>query len=168
MNDLHFVLEHLFKKYPQSNFYLSGSSFGACIGIRYITQFDHGHRVKGMVSLSNPFDILKSAQMLNTWRFCLYGKFMVKNLVKKVHHNKTAIEKWIEENKSDLDFEHLSKIKSTFEFDNYFTFRVNKSYKNIDDYYHDISCEQFVSKIQIPVLFLQAKNDPISQFFKND
>lgn len=165
MHDLDFVLKILFERYPNANFYLAGSSFGACIGIRYLTNFDHNKRIKGMYSLSNPFDIFKSANNLNTWSYMLYGKFMTKNLVKKTNSNHKMIKEWEKENNIDLDFDNLFKVKSTFEYDEKFTFKIHKNSDHRKYYYDTISCATFIDKIDVPVLFLHSRNDPICPFF---
>lgn len=159
--DLHFVLSILFKRYPKANFYLAGSSFGACISIRYITNYDHGNRIKGVVSMANPFDIYKSAQNINNPSNKIFGKYMSKNLLKKVKFNIEAVKKWQAETGIELQLNEMEKLENTFEFDEKFTFIVHPQYKVHKDYYDLISCIDFIDKIRIPVFFLHSKDDPI-------
>lgn len=160
-DDLHYILKILFKRYPNANFYLAGSSFGACIGVRYVTNYDHDSRVKGIVSMANPFDIFKAAEHINTPSNRIFAKFMVKNLLKKVHFNKEAIKMWEVENQTTIPWEKLEGLSNTFEFDELFTFKIHPKYIDHKTYYDKISCSTFVDKLEIPALFLHSKDDPI-------
>lgn len=161
VDDLHHVLQELFRRYPQSNFYLAGSSFGACVGVRYLTNFDHGRRVKGMVSMANPFDLHRAAENVNSPDNKLFGKYMVKNLLRKARFNHEALARWQAEKGVDLDLAGLEKLTNTFEFDEKFTFRIHPEYRAHREYYDRVSCAQFIDRIDVPVLFLHAKDDPI-------
>lgn len=161
VNDLHYILKILFARYPGSNFYLAGSSFGACVGVRYLATFDHGGRVRGMVSMANPFDLHKAAENVNRPENNLFGKYMVKNLMKKAKFNREALERWQAEKGVDLGLERLERLENTFDFDEQFTFRIHPEHSDHRNYYDSISCTQFIGQIKLPVLFLHARDDPI-------
>ena len=53
----------------------------------------------------------------------------------------------------------MKKSKSLWEFDDVFTIKVH-GYKSVFDYYDDCSCSKTINDIQIPVLALNAIDDP--------
>jgi hypothetical protein len=159
--DLDYILQILFKKYPQANFYLAGSSFGACTSVRYVTTFDHGNRIKGIVSMANPFDLYKAAEYINHPSNQIFGKFMTKNLLKKVKRNRDAIRMWEMESGTELDWNKLEHLTNTFQFDEEVTFKIHTEYTDHRTYYERVSCTPFVKDLEIPTLFLHSKDDPI-------
>lgn len=56
--------------------------------------------------------------------------------------------------------ENAMNSRNTYEFDEYFTRRINK-FKDVDELYDFISCKGHVPEIKIPVLCIQSKDDPI-------
>lgn len=69
--DLQAALEHIRGKYPGANIYFMGYSFGASYGLRVLAR--NQETIKGMVSISNPFDMFKAGQSLNSWRNFIYA-----------------------------------------------------------------------------------------------
>jgi predicted alpha/beta-fold hydrolase len=53
----------------------------------------------------------------------------------------------------------LSKIKSFWEYDNQVVAKLY-GFKNAHDYYAQSSSRQFLKKITVPTLLIQAKDDP--------
>lgn len=60
---------------------------------------------------------------------------------------------------AQIDWKALSKVNTTFEFDELFTFKVHKGASNPKDYYKLLSCYEEVEKVTQPVLVLQSEND---------
>jgi len=60
-----------------------------------------------------------------------------------------------------LDMEALKKVKKVSEFDELFTIKHFK-YKSVDEFYHDGSCITRLPKVTVPLLCLNAEDDPIS------
>lgn len=162
IEDLHQILQGLFQKHPNRNMFFVGTSLGASIGIRYLSQFNEEGRVKGMVSIANPFDVYQAAANANKYRNLVYGHHLTTQLIKKVFFNRESIEKWLSENGRSIDFDRLKRLKSTFEFDKEVTFKMLHQHDNSRDYYKLFSCTEDVANVRQPVLFLHSKNDPIS------
>jgi predicted alpha/beta-fold hydrolase len=70
-DDLDFVLSHVERKYPNSNIYFVGFSLGSSYGMRFLA--DHQSRIKGMVSIANPFDVFEAAKSLNSAKHSIYS-----------------------------------------------------------------------------------------------
>lgn len=51
---------------------------GASLGMKYLASDKGKQNVKGMVSISNPWNVYKSASNLNRFRNCIYSKYLTK------------------------------------------------------------------------------------------
>ncbi len=163
LSDLVDFMDNIYDRYPKANVYFTGTSLGASLGMKYLGAYKDHSRVKGMVSIANPFDVYKAAASVNSWQNLVYGQFLTKNLTKKVEFNRQAIDEWCNEANISLDFDHISKSKTTFEFDQRFTFRIVDRHNDSSIYYQLFSCQHDVKNVDVPVLFIHSKNDPISR-----
>lgn len=120
-----------------------------------------------MVSISNPFDVFKAATALNSKKNFIYSKFLTNELVNKILYNKSSVDKKIKKENIGIDFEALKKCNTTFEFDKEFTFKLVKE-NDSKEYYKTFSCHEDLENVDVPVLFIQSRNDPISTFFKKN
>ncbi|GMF16161.1 unnamed protein product [Phytophthora lilii] len=60
-----------------------------------------------------------------------------------------------------IDLEALKNVKRVSEFDELFTIK-HFNYKSVDEFYHDGSCVTRLPKVTVPLLCLNAEDDPIS------
>jgi predicted alpha/beta-fold hydrolase len=84
-------------------------------------------------------------------------------MTNKMDFNLDAVNKTIAEKKLlDIDLAQVRNTKSIFKFDENFTFKI---FDDIDpkQYYDSFSCDEYLSKIKSPVLFINSENDPISK-----
>lgn len=137
---------------------------GASLGIKYLANFNQNKRVKGMVSIANPFDVFGAAQNANSIPNRIYGMFLAKKLAEKVTFNKEQIEKWSVLHRTPIDFPKITLSKSTFEIDRHFSLKVFHQFESSEKYYYRLSCFYEIAKVAEPVFFIQSKNDPISSF----
>lgn len=159
--DMKEVISMLTNKHANNNFYLVGTSLGASLGVKYLAQHNDSGRVKGMVSIANPFDVFRAAANANKWTNHIYGRFLTEKLVEKVMFNRTSIEAWLLEHGRTINFDKLKKLRTTWAFDKEVTFRIH-DVSNTQEYYKTFSCHEDVGAVTQPVLFLHSKNDPIS------
>lgn len=129
--------------YPDANLYLVGFSLGASVGMKYLAS-DHGKKnIKGMVTVSNPWDVYKSACYLNTWKNFVYGKFLVNKLFEKAYFNREMIDKL----NLNIDWKRLKKCLTTFEFDEHFTLKLKPDGIDSISYYQHMSCVNYIETI---------------------
>lgn len=127
-----------------------------------MAKYDKNSVIKGMVSIANPFDVYLAAANANKLQNHVYGRFLTQKLTEKVLFNKKMIDEWCFLNNVQIDYEKLKKTKTTFDFDQEFTFKVIDSHNNSKEYYRTFSCVDEIAHVEKPVLFLHSKNDPIS------
>ena len=120
VKELNSTIDHISKKYPDSSLYLVGFSMGGCIITNFLSQTKHT-KVKGIVTVSSPWDLYAAACEANKLKNFIYGYFMTKNLIKMVKFNKNAIDDWCRQNGVFIDYEQLYRCKNTFDFDKLFS-----------------------------------------------
>lgn len=162
LDDLNTAMDYAYAKYPESNFYMVGFSLGASYGMQYLSHYKQKSRFGAMVSIGNPFDVYEAAAGANGFKNIIYGHFLTKKLQEKVEFNIKAIEERKKKDAVDFNYEKLSKCFTTFCFDREFTF---KFFDYIDSrvYYKVFSCLTDLKDIDVPVLVIHSKNDPISR-----
>lgn len=159
-NELDFAVDFLKKEYKGANMYLLGFSLGASYGVKYVAGKGKG-KIKGMVSISNPFDVKKAQENLHSYKNFIYNNFLTKLLIRKVLFNKETLDKHLEKNGIQFDYEKFKKSKILKEFDENFTYKVHSEKPDI---FEKLSCFKFIKEIDVPVMFINSKNDPISDF----
>ena len=162
LQDLEDFMAHIYATFPNSNVYFVGVSLGASLGVKYLGAHKEHSRVKGMVSIANPFSVYKAAASANSFKHSIYGRFLVRNLYNKVMFNKKAIEEYGRLKNISFDYEKIRRSPTTFDFDKNFTFTILSQYNDSAKYYELFSCEQDVQNVDVPMLFIHSKNDPIS------
>ena len=76
--------------------------------------------------------------------------------------NSTAVNKYVENQKvSDFDFSKFFMLRTTFQFDDLYTFKILCRGSNPKKYYKHVSCIDYIESVDVPMLFLHSRNDPI-------
>ena len=140
-----------------------GFSIGSSYGSKYLSR--NGEKIKGMVCISNPFNVFEATLNLDNFKNIIYGKYMTKLLIDKAFFNKESLFKFIKHNNiKDFCFEKLKNSKNIFDFHHNFTFSLfERNHKDIEKIYENLNCDKDIKYIDKPVLFIQSKNDPISK-----
>jgi predicted alpha/beta-fold hydrolase len=163
LSDFEDFMDHVYQTYPTANVYMTGISLGASLGVKYLGAYKDHSRVKGMVSIANPFNVYKAAASANSWQNIIYGQFLTAKLYEKVEFNKQAIEEFAKDKNIQFDYKSMKNSWTTFEFDKKFTFKVVEGHNDSDIYYQLFSCQNDVENVDVPVLFIHSQNDPISK-----
>ena len=163
LDDMNYVMDYVYTKYPNSNHYLIGFSLGASYGMQYLCHYKQRSKVKAMVSIGNPFDVYQAAASANSWRNIIYGHFLTKRLIERVEFNIDSITERQKKDGIAYDLDKVRKCYTTFKFDKEFTFKF-LDYNDSKVYYKLFSCLSDVKDIDVPVLIIHSKNDPISRY----
>ncbi|MFD1140694.1 YheT family hydrolase [Larkinella insperata] len=152
-SDLRFVIEYALQKgYRHLN--LMGFSAGGNITLKYLgEQGKHIHPViEKAVVFSVPLHLTSASRRLEAWDSQIYNKRFNRTLKRKVFE-KAAIMPGV------IHTDGLQKVRTLREFDNLFTSRLH-GFRDAEDYYQQSSSLQYLDKIAIPTLIVNAKNDP--------
>lgn len=165
ISELDHVVNFAAKKFPNSNIYLIGFSMGSSYGAKYLSTSEGHKKIKGMVCISNPFNLLKASVNLSEMKNYVYSKFLTNQLINKTVFNLETLEKFVKKNDiKDFCLEKLKKSSTIFDYDKFFTFKlIERGHENAGRFYQHFSCHEDIKDIERPVLFIQSGNDPISK-----
>ncbi len=167
-DDLHLVLQHALTKGYQA-IHLVGFSAGGNVTLKYLGEqgtaltgasgrpVSPGHdavhpAIRRAVVFSVPLDLIGATRRLEQWDSLIYNYRFNRTLKRKVLQ-KAAVMPGV------FSTEKVVKSRSVREFDDLFTAPMN-GFRNVTDYYTQSSSLQFVPKIAVPTLVINAKNDP--------
>ncbi len=131
---------------------LIGYSMGGGMQQKYLGEREIDNRIKGAISFSVPCNVKDSAEQLRLSGNQMYERRFIKKLKEKIVEKSRLME---------LDIDGIDAVKTFPEFDERFTLRLFPGYKDTDDFYNKITSDQFLDKITVPILIVNAKNDPM-------
>lgn len=153
-DDLATVIEYAQKSGLYDQIALAGFSMGGNLSLVYLGE--QGSKAVGKISaavvFSVPCDLKSSAEKLATPFNMIYMKRFLHYLHKKVKMKMELFPGLIDD--SDYD-----KIKNFKDFDDRYTAPIH-GFLNAEDYWQKCSSRFFISDIKIPVLIVNAGNDP--------
>lgn len=135
-----------------------GYSLGGNIVLKLAGEM--GERAKevfqSVCAVSTPIDLALSVAETERPSNIIYRRRFVNRLKTRVKRRNPLF--------PDLfPLDHLPKIKTIHDFDDYYTARIF-GFGSADNYYRTQSSNQFLAGIRVPTLVIQAKNDPMIPF----
>ncbi|XP_008791618.2 embryogenesis-associated protein EMB8 [Phoenix dactylifera] len=155
--DLCQVVDHVSTCYPKSNIYAVGWSLGANILVRYLGQESRNCPLSGAVSLCNPFNLVIADEDFHKGFNNIYDKALARAL-QKIYRKHALL---FEGLGGEYNIPMAANARSVREFDEGLT-RVSFGFKSVDDYYFNSSSSRSIENVCIPLLCIQAANDPIA------
>ncbi|XP_057518276.1 embryogenesis-associated protein EMB8 isoform X2 [Amaranthus tricolor] len=155
--DLSEVIAHVSGRYPKANLYAVGWSLGANILVRYLGEESHNCCLAGAVSLCNPFNLPIADENFHKGFNNIYDKALANSLRKIFKQHVTLFE----DIGGEYNIPMAANCKTVKEFDEALT-RVSFGFKSADDYYSHSSSSDSVKHVCVPLLCIQAANDPIA------
>ncbi|MEP1097584.1 MAG: alpha/beta fold hydrolase [Cyclobacteriaceae bacterium] len=131
---------------------LMGYSMGGGMQQKYLGERMVDSRIKGAISFSVPCNVKDSAEQLGMKGNQKYERRFIKKLKEKIVEKSKIME---------LDIAGIEQVKTFPQFDERFTLRLFPGYKDADDFYEKITSDQFLDKITVPLLIVNAENDPM-------
>jgi predicted alpha/beta-fold hydrolase len=155
-SDLLAVLRALHK--PDSRLFLVGFSLGGNVAMKLAgeTSSEAAQMLQGVCSVSAPIDLGSCARALGRRENFLYQRRFLTSLKERVERRHIL-------HPDMYSLEHLPKIHSIVDFDNYYTARLF-GFGTADNYFKTQSSNQFLKGIRIPALVVTAQDDPLVPF----
>lgn len=153
-DDLHTVLCHGLEKGKYRDAALLGFSMGGNQTLKYLGEAPAKvpEAVRAAAVFSVPVELADSAALMALPRNRIYMNHFLRRLQQKIHYKAKMF--------PDLyDTEGLSSIKTFAAFDDKYTGPIH-GFHDAADYYRRCSAKQFLPKITIPTLLVQAADDP--------
>ena len=135
--------------------YVAGFSLGGNMVLKLAGELGEqaGEVLAGVFSVSPPIDLARSvAECARPHNFLYQNRFVgrLKERVRKRHPIAPDL----------FPLEHLPKVKTIYDFDDYYTARIF-GFGRAANYYATQSSNQFLERIRVPALVVHAKDDPL-------
>ncbi|GAN07853.1 AB-hydrolase YheT [Mucor ambiguus] len=158
-DDLRVVLAHIQKRLPPNTPLVGiGFSLGSNILVKYLGEEGEKTPLKAGVSVANPFDFRMSMDKLNESYVGrkIYSATMANNLKNAFGKHLDTLAKG-----GKINPEEVMAAKTIREFDDACT-RKMFDYTTVNNYYRDASSCRFIEHVKVPLLCLNALDDPIA------
>ncbi|RLN25113.1 embryogenesis-associated protein EMB8-like [Panicum miliaceum] len=152
--DVREVIKYLHHRYPKTPLFCIGTSIGANIVVKYLGEEGENTPVAGAASICSPWDLL------------IGDRFISRKLVQRIYDKALAIglKGYAKLHQPVLarlaNWEGIKKSRSIREFDHYATCVVAR-YETVDTYYRRCSSASFVGNVSVPLLCINALDDPL-------
>ena len=152
-DDLETVIRHALAKGIYQHISLIGFSLGGNLTLKYLGERGDSvlSAIKSAVTFSVPMDLHTGCLKISTPSNWLYAQRFLKSLKAKVRAKSGKMK--------GLNVSGIDKINTLLEFDNRYTAPIH-GFRDAIHYYHECSSVNYVQKIEIPTLIVNAKNDP--------
>lgn len=150
--DLEQVISHIISEKKYKDIALNGFSLGGNLMLKYLGE---GNKIptelKAAVAVSTPCDLHLSLKKLDEFRNKIYSGRFVRKLKKQLYQREMHFP-------DNLLKHQISSCDSLLAIDDLYTSKAH-GFENALDYYEKSSSLQFLPKIRIPTLIINAKND---------
>ncbi len=133
---------------------LMGYSMGAGMQQKYLGEREPDERIIGAVSFSVPCNVQNSADMLKIGAGRIYENRFISKLKEKILEKSRHID-------IPVDLDVIKDVRNFQEFDEAFTLKIHTEYRDASDFYARITSDQFLPNIKVPLLIVNALNDPM-------
>lgn len=138
--------------------FLVGYSLGGNISLKLAGELGASARglLSGVCAVSTPIDLAACADALGEPRNRLYQRRFVARLKERIRRRHVQAPEI-------YTLEHLPKIRTIIDFDNHYTAKLF-NFGTAANYFRTQAANQFLERIELPTLLVQAKDDPMIPF----
>jgi uncharacterized protein len=152
IGDIEQVVNHALKRKNYDEIVLVGYSMGGNVVLKFASE-KHPPSVSTVIAFSAPLEMRTSTAVLDWPSRWLYKKRFQKGILPKVKAKAVAFP-------DRLSLAEIDAAKSWEAEQELFFVKIN-GYDSLDDFYEKGSAVNFIPKLTIPALIVQAQNDPM-------
>ncbi|XP_022305240.2 abhydrolase domain-containing protein 2-like isoform X2 [Crassostrea virginica] len=157
------MVSEICKRYPSTKLVSIGFSMGGNIVLKYIGE-DNSRQDKFLcvMSLCQGYNAGQAVQLAREWNHLrrLYGYVIAKNQKKIIkRHYDILLSKEVQE-QYGIQPARVMAATAACEIDEVYN-RRRAGFTSVEEYYKAQSCHTYLNKITLPVLLLNASNDPL-------
>ncbi|RYP85476.1 hypothetical protein DL770_005034 [Monosporascus sp. CRB-9-2] len=158
--DVRQVVKWLRRTYPNRPLFGLGFSLGACILTNYLGEEGSACQLKAAVVCANPWDLQMSNKEL---RRTFVGHEVYQRVLGSAMRRLSATHKEEIQKYTNVDYDQLTKLTYLYEFDRAYQCPT-WGYPTEGAYYRDASSVDSLLAVRIPLLALNAVDDPIASY----
>lgn len=164
--DLHAAITDYIARFPKFKLILFGFSFGGNLVPKYLGEEDRQRspNILAGFSISSSLDAHKtfSAKHERWWRFpqFIYQYFLVRSAKILINRHRHILLSDEIVKRHDLDVNAIFNSRSLFTLDELYTKRI-WNFATVNEYYTKGSAVHYLNNIKVPMIFINAKDDPI-------
>jgi predicted alpha/beta-fold hydrolase len=147
--DIAAIIHLLRAREPQTPLVALGYSLGGNVLLKWLGESGTNNPLTAAAAISVPLELAKTSQRLQKGFSKIYQRHLLQSLRKKMVAKKP----------DNVMLTELKMLRSLQEFDDKFTAPMH-GFTGAQDYYSQSSSRQFLKKIAIPTLLIQAVDDP--------
>ena len=138
--------------------FLAGFSLGGNVVLKLAGELGEAAKelVAGVMAVSTPIDLAACARQLQTPANLIYSNRFLRRLKQRIRLKERLTP-------GLFPVDALERVKSVYDFDDTFTAPAF-GFGTADNYYATQSSSQFLDRIRVPALVVQAKDDPLVPF----
>lgn len=142
----------------QAPLFLAGFSLGGNVVLKLAGELgaQANGLIAGVTAVSTPIDLAACARRLQARSNFIYSNRFLKRLKQRVRLKERLTP-------GSFSLDGLDRVRSVYEFDDKFTAPAF-GFGTADNYYATQSANQFLERILVPTLLVQAKDDPLVPF----
>ncbi|XP_022159893.1 embryogenesis-associated protein EMB8 [Momordica charantia] len=157
LGDMREVVAHVTKRYNKANVYAVGWSLGGNILVNYLGQDSLSCPLSGAVSLCNPFDLVVADEDFRKGFNKVYDNSLARALCRIFNKHADLFS----DMPGEFNIPLAANARTVRDYDDALT-RVSFGFNSVDEYYSKSSSSKFIKDVKIPLLCIQAANDPIA------
>lgn len=155
-DDLAWVIQHAVNHHHYEDIYLIGVSMGGNITLKLLGEFseDETYCVRAAVAISTPVDMYETSfHLIKGWNRLYSDRYL------KQYKEMLSLKTPMFESHGEMDFKYVLSAENLHDFADRFT-APSFGFKNAEEYLKSQSSRNFLRKIKIPTLLINADNDP--------
>jgi len=138
--------------------FLVGFSLGGNVVLKLAGELGESARelIAGVIAVSTPIDLAACVERLRRKSNFIYANRFLRRLKQRILLKESLTP-------GSFALDQLPAVKSIYDFDDKFTAQCF-GFGSADNYYATQSSNQFLDRVRIPALLIQAKDDPLIPF----
>lgn len=154
IDDMHHAVQFVKSKYPEAKLIAIGHSFGANTLVNYLARYNEETNMLAGVSIANPFNLVLSSKFV---RGTIIERHLVKGMKEIINGGLDNIMNSC--SRYNLSISDLLKANTIEEIDSEFSCKVFGC-KDDEEYYELISSGKRLKDVRVPLLLINAEDDP--------
>ncbi len=151
--DNSFVLRSVHARFPEAKLYAVGVSLGGNQLVRHLGELgEDASYIEAAVSVGAPLDLVVGSERMSKGVNVFYENMFLKTLLKKLEEKARRFP-------DVIDMEKVRACRSMYDFDDIYTSRIH-GFRSAMDYWTRCSGKPVLPGVRVPLLLLNAKNDP--------